>query len=245
MSILTSKTFELRPLRSSLWVPRLPMFIQVLSFISMFRISNLWIGHDSWSVEEATRYFEAALIIEQEVGISLTHETHRQRVFNSPYTFHSIIKQPQLANLKINADLSHWVCLCEHVFDSKKFPERDVWWPEVLRLVAKHAAFIHARVGHQQGPQVSDPRAPEFDYLLKSHLSWWKEVFFCFSRLFSNCSLQIISNQRSRGREICYLEPEFGPPPYAFIYLLAIPLSLSGTCRHSPILKILSHRCPR
>ena len=28
------------------------------------------------------------------------------------------------------------------------------WWPEVLDLVSEHCHFIHARVGHAEGPQV-------------------------------------------------------------------------------------------
>jgi hypothetical protein len=57
--------------------------------------------------------------------------------------------------IEINADLSHWVVVCEHVFDSNE--KRDAWWPDVLALVAEHAGLIHCRVGHDEGPQVSQP----------------------------------------------------------------------------------------
>ena len=64
-----------------------------------------------------------------------------------------LLAKPELAKLRINADLSHWCCVCEKVFDAAD--PRDDWWPPVLAMVAKHCHFIHCRVGHAEGPQVS------------------------------------------------------------------------------------------
>lgn len=44
--------------------------------------------------------------------------------------------------LKITADLSHWVCVCERTFDEKY----DDDWPEILAAVAANCYLIHARV---------------------------------------------------------------------------------------------------
>jgi sugar phosphate isomerase/epimerase len=41
-------------------------------------------GHDSWSVAEAERFFVVALDVERELGIPITHETHRRRQLYSP-----------------------------------------------------------------------------------------------------------------------------------------------------------------
>lgn len=48
-------------------------------------------------------------------------------------------------------------------------------------------------------PQVSDPRAPEWDLHLTTHERWWDIIW---------------DSQKRRGIETSYLTPEFGPPPY-------------------------------
>lgn len=116
------------------------------------------------------------MVIEKDVGIRLVHETHRQRLLNTPYAFQAILSQPSLDGVQVNADLSHWVCVCEHAPDEEKYPKRDSWWPPILNNVAKRVALIHARVGHDEGPQISDPRASEFDHIISLHLRWWKTV---------------------------------------------------------------------
>ena len=87
----------------------------------------------------------------------------------------------------MNADLSHWVVVCERVFDCPAHQRINGsdgdWWPQVLssvRLlllnpplgvtysstilllligaqVAQHAHLLHARVAYREGPQVPDP----------------------------------------------------------------------------------------
>jgi hypothetical protein len=58
---------------------------------------------------------------------------------------------------------------------------------------------IHGRVGHQEGPQVSDPRAPEFADAAAKHFVWWDAIF---------------AAQRASGRSVMTFTPEFGPPTY-------------------------------
>jgi hypothetical protein len=87
----------------------------------------------------------------------------------------------------VNADLSHWVVVCERVFDCPAHQRINGsdgdWWPQVLSLVrllllnpplgvtysstilllligaqvAQHAHLLHARVAYREGPQVPDP----------------------------------------------------------------------------------------
>jgi hypothetical protein len=49
------------------------------------------------------------------------------------------LKQPQLKNLKINADLSHWVCVCERVFDLNDSRDASVR----IRLNFEYATRCH------------------------------------------------------------------------------------------------------
>jgi hypothetical protein len=182
------------------------------------RIVNCHSGHDSWTVEEGVLYFTEALRIEKEflstgnhTNVLVVHETHRQRLLYSPYQARDILSRPELQEIKINADLSHWVCVCEHVFNESDL--RDSWWPNVLSLVASHCCFVHGRVGHEEGPQVLDPRqwgdvveeggvpADKKTYPpgTEAHLKWWEAIW---------------KSQRARGMTECYVEAEHGPEPY-------------------------------
>ena len=68
-------------------------------------------GHDSWgSGERAVAFFRHALQVEARLGVPIVHETHRQRLLYSPYPTAELLSLPELAALKINADLSHWCC---------------------------------------------------------------------------------------------------------------------------------------
>ena len=80
---------------------------------------NVHSGHDSWTIGEASRFFQGALAVEKDLEITITHETHRGRIFYSPYQARELFELPALENLKINADLSHWCVVCEHIFDAK------------------------------------------------------------------------------------------------------------------------------
>ena len=60
------------------------------------------------------------------------------------------------------------------------------------------AEHIHARIGHPEGPQVNDPRASEWDAIVKMHIEWWDTI---------------VKRKRAEGKPITILT-EFGPPPY-------------------------------
>lgn len=161
---------------------------------------NCHSGHDSWDLEEASTYFRQVLLIERELLIGpyqhvvVVHETHRQRLLHSPYQAKLILSQAEFASLKINADISHWVCVCEHLFDERN--PRDSWWPTVLDLVAKHCHFIHARFGHAEGPQVYDPREEiKWKEEIARHIDWWKVIW---------------KSQHARGLQVTFVEPEHG-----------------------------------
>ena len=67
-------------------------------------------GCDSWNIDEARTFLRGALAIEEEVGVPIVHETHRRRLFWNPFNFRDILKgQPDLIDVKINLDVSHWV----------------------------------------------------------------------------------------------------------------------------------------
>jgi len=153
---------------------------------------NAHSGHDSWTLEQCVEFYQAAEKVEKEEGILISHETHRRRALYQPWRTYEILQR--VPTLKLTADLSHWVCVCERLFHDKYDD-----WPQILRAVAKNCYLIHARVGYDEGPQVPDPSAAEYRAELDTHLRWWNVIW---------------DEQIARGDKICYVEPEHGPPRY-------------------------------
>jgi sugar phosphate isomerase/epimerase len=149
---------------------------------------NAHSGSDAWSLAQAEDFYGAALALERELGIILSHETHRSRYFGNPWTTHPILKR--YPDLKLTCDFSHWVCVAERLL-----PDCG----EIIRLAAHHCHHVHARVGFEEGPQVSDPRAPEWEQHLAIHEGWWHQIW---------------DSQKQRGVTVSTLTPEFGPAPY-------------------------------
>jgi hypothetical protein len=67
-----------------------------------------------------------------------------------------------------------------------------------MKLAIDKTEHIHARIGHPQGPQVNDPRAPEWEGAVKAHLGWWDKV---------------LERKKGNGEQMTILT-EFGPPDY-------------------------------
>jgi hypothetical protein len=100
------------------------------------------------------------------------------------------------------------VTVCERLIDDQL---------PAVHLVAAHCLHVHARVGHAQGPQVNDPRAPEWATELAAHERWWD---LCWAA------------QERRGLAESTLTPEFGPPTYqpTAPYTRAPLADLEGVC---------------
>ena len=161
-------------------------------------------GVDGWSVDQARSFLRGALLVESEVVIPIFHETHRRRLFWNPFQTRDILQgQEDLAGIKLNSDISHWVVCLERPFATQaSFQDNsdqvDPWWPEVLALLKKHCCMIHARVGYAEGPQVPNPAAEEYEGVLASHFYYWEEIV----------KAMVASN-----RDVI-IEPEHGPWPY-------------------------------
>ncbi|GHH99830.1 sugar phosphate isomerase/epimerase family protein [Neobacillus kokaensis] len=143
---------------------------------------------DSMTFDEQLNFFEKALIIEKQTGVPIAHETHRGRAMFTPWHTASLLNI--FEDLKITADFSHWCCVCESLLQDQV---------ENLSIAIERTIHIHGRVGHAEGPQVSDPSAPEYERELKVHESWWN---------------QIIKQKADQGAKYLTFCPEFGPPGY-------------------------------
>jgi hypothetical protein len=152
------------------------------------RLINSHSGLDAWTESDAERFFQGALETEAQTGVAVAHETHRGRVLFNPWITARLLAR--LGGLRLCCDFSHWVCVAERLLDDQT---------EILRQCAARCAHLHARVGYEQGPQVPDPRAPEYQPHLEAHERWWRLVW---------------DAQEARGDRESTLTPEFGPPAY-------------------------------
>ncbi|MDX1942074.1 MAG: sugar phosphate isomerase/epimerase [Saprospiraceae bacterium] len=148
---------------------------------------NCHSGKDFFSFEQNLAFFDATTKISKQTGIIICHETHRGRIlYNAPLTKAFMEKR---ADLTLTVDLSHWCCVHESLLG-------DI--DEIVMMALDRADHIHARVGHAEGPQVSDPRAPEWATAVNAHFRWWDKV---------------VERKRNAGEDITILT-EFGPPDY-------------------------------
>ncbi|WP_229418693.1 sugar phosphate isomerase/epimerase family protein [Pseudoduganella flava] len=151
---------------------------------------NSHTGKDYYTPAQNDELLALADSIARAHGVTIAHEIHRSRFSGHPALLLPYLERhPELA---LTADLSHWCVACESLLEDQ---------PDTLDTVLPRVRHIHARVGHAQGPQVPDFRAPEYAAELSAHLSWWD---------------RIIAQRRAAGAELVTITPEFGPAPYTF-----------------------------
>lgn len=157
---------------------------------------NCHSGSDGWTMRQCHVFFGAFLRWaddQSELAGRLMHETHRTRALFSPWNARELLLAHP--SLLVTADLSHWTCVTE-----SSPGERDDIEAVVSQLLAPRVRHIHARIGWAQGPQVADPRAPEWAGHVAGFERWWA--------LFRDAS-------RSRASGVpLSATPEHGPPPY-------------------------------
>ena len=148
---------------------------------------NCHSGKDWFSFEDNMKILETGNRQAEKSGIPVCHETHRGRMmYSAPVASEFLKRMPQV---KLTADLSHWCNVHESLLEDQ---------PDALRLALSRTEHIHARIGHAQGPQVNDPRAPEWEKAVATHLSWWDVV---------------VSRKKKEGKLMTVLT-EFGPADY-------------------------------
>lgn len=156
---------------------------------------NCHSGRDFFTTEQNEKLISYTIDRSLQTGIEILHETHRSRMcYSAPLTRKYLEKFPEMG---ITLDISHWTNVHESMLDDQKHN---------VDLALQRTRHIHARIGHKEGPQVNDPRAPEWDYTLNKHLSWWD---------------QAISYREKTGAKHMTFLAEFGPPNY----LQALPFT--------------------
>jgi len=145
-------------------------------------------GRDYFSLADQLKVIDTAEGFSARHNIRVVHETHRGRLGYSPYNAKQLFEQRP--EMKVTADLSHWVCVTESYLEHCK---------DIVNETIKRTEHIHARVGHTEGPQVPDPRVTEWQIATGHFMAWW---------------LQIINHKRVTGDKLLTITTEFGPAPY-------------------------------
>jgi sugar phosphate isomerase/epimerase len=148
---------------------------------------NCHSGKDFFTYEQNKPFIDFTSALSKQSGIPIYHETHRGRSLFAAHTTGEYLKK--IPELQLTLDISHWCAVHESL----------LWGlEETVELALSRTSHIHARVGHPEGPQVSDPRAPEWEGAVKKHLEWWDKI---------------VERKKKNGDRLTILT-EFGPPDY-------------------------------
>lgn len=145
-------------------------------------------GRDSFTLDEQLRVIDTAAHFADRNGVQVVHETHRGRIGYSPAAVRDLFAMRSAYQL--TADFSHWVCVSESYL---------AFFQAELTEAIRRTQHIHARVGFTQGPQIPDPRLPEWQEPFGHFLTWWDSI---------------VDMHRQKGSACLTITPEFGPPPY-------------------------------
>jgi sugar phosphate isomerase/epimerase len=148
---------------------------------------NCHSGKDHFSFDQNKRFIELATSLSKNSGVPIYHETHRGRIlYAAPVTRQYMEKLP---DMRVTLDVSHWCNVHESLLEDQT---------ETLAMTLDRVDHIHARIGHAEGPQVNDPRAPEWKDAVQSHFAWWDKI---------------VERKKKEGKLMTFLT-EFGPVDY-------------------------------
>lgn len=148
---------------------------------------NCHSGKDYFSFEENKQLIDYTTALAKTTGLKICHETHRSRIlYSAPVAKQYMEKLPEL---RITFDVSHWCNVSESYLQDQQ---------STIDMALQRADNIHARIGHPEGPQVNDPRAPEWEQAVKTHFAWWDKI---------------VEMKKQKNEVITFLT-EFGPVDY-------------------------------
>jgi sugar phosphate isomerase/epimerase len=153
---------------------------------------NSQTGKDYYSFDQNKGLFDLANQVSLETGIPILHETHRGKWSFAAHITKSYLER--LPDLKIALDISHWCVTAESFLEDQE---------EAVQAAINATAHLHARVGYTEGPQVPDPRVPEWKSALEKHFIWWDQVF---------------EKAAKEGKSYFTVTLEFGAPPYMVLH---------------------------
>ena len=144
-------------------------------------------GADSFGAQQGRRFLEVCSDIAAEFGIRPCFETHRARILYNPFTCAELLDA--LPSLELTSDLSHWLLVVDRV-------PTDIM--DLFDEASARTGHLHARIGHEKSPQVTEPSDPAWSNHVQMYRRWWEIS---------------VRAQMEKGERLT-VAPEFGPPPY-------------------------------
>jgi sugar phosphate isomerase/epimerase len=148
---------------------------------------NCHSGRDWFSFDQNKAFIDYTTQVSKQTGVLICHETHRARILYSAAVARPFFEK--LPDLRITFDVSHWCNVHESLLEDQQ---------ETVNMALERVGHIHARIGHPEGPQVNDPRAPEWERVVAAHFAWWDKV----------------AERKKKNNERLTILTEFGPPDY-------------------------------
>ena len=148
---------------------------------------NSHTGSDFLTFKQNMAFIDAANNLSKAYNIPIYHETHRGRFsYSLPETIKYLENNK---NLMLTLDISHWMVVHESLLKNQD---------KLVNRVINRSNHIHARVGFEEGPQVNNPKAPEWKSTVNRHMEIWESI---------------IKNRWDEDK-IITVTTEFGPPNY-------------------------------
>lgn len=144
-------------------------------------------GADSFGIERGQRFLEDCIRIANDLGVTPCFETHRARILYNPFTCAELLDR--IPALELTSDLSHWLLVVDRI-------PHDIM--DLFDLASSRTRHLHARIGHEKSPQVTEPSDPAWTEHVSLYRRWW----------------QISVDARTEKGGSLSVSPEFGPPPY-------------------------------
>jgi len=144
-------------------------------------------GRDHFSFEQNKAFIDFTAELNAKTKIPIYHETHRGRILYAAPVGRQFMER--IPSLRLTLDISHWCNVHESLLADQS---------DTVKLAISRTDHIHTRIGHAEGPQVNDPRAPEWKEAVTAHFGWWD---------------QVVEIKRREGKLLSMLT-EFGPVDY-------------------------------
>jgi hypothetical protein len=167
--------------------------------------TNAHTGSDHWPKLDQIEFVAHAFEIESRLGIeNVSYETHRGRIFYSPWpTLELLAAFPAI---KLTLDLSHWCVATERLLDTPH-DERHLW-----ARVLPHVHHVHGRVGSAQQSQLAQlPESPHLRPEVERFEALWTSVW---EKQFARSQHTDLIHGAA-ARAFTTFTPEYGPVPYA------------------------------
>ncbi len=149
---------------------------------------NCHAGRDIFDFDSNVRILARIIELGANARVPVMVETHRGRPTYSSVDTARYLKA--IPELRLTADFSHWMVVHESDLSDQ---------PDNVAAAIRRSDHIHARVGYEEGPQITDPLAPEWDRHVATHFSLWQ---------------RIVEARAEAGAGRLTITPEFGPPMY-------------------------------